>query len=44
MFSMLPVLPADWPGGSFGGCLSFIFLWLISMPPVGGHADESITE
>jgi hypothetical protein len=44
MFSMLPMLPADWLSWSFGGGLSFIFLWLISVPPARGHADESITE
>jgi hypothetical protein len=41
---MFSTLPADWLSWSFGGGLSFVFLWLISVPPVRGHADESMTE
>jgi hypothetical protein len=41
---MASLLPADWLSWSFGGGLSFVFLWLISVPPVRGHCDESIAE
>ncbi|EIF31328.1 hypothetical protein BCh11DRAFT_06849 [Burkholderia sp. Ch1-1] len=33
-------LPADWFSWSFGGGLSFIFLWLISVPQARGHIDD----
>jgi hypothetical protein len=40
----LSTLPADWLSWRVGGGLSMIFLWLISVSPVRGHADEAITE
>ncbi|WP_255219732.1 hypothetical protein [Paraburkholderia ginsengisoli] len=41
---MISALPPDWLSWSVGGGLSFIFLWLISVPPMRGHADESLAE
>ncbi|HEY2606770.1 hypothetical protein P0D88_27055 [Paraburkholderia sp. RL18-103-BIB-C] len=41
---MVSILPADWLSWSFGGGLSMISLWLISVLPVRGHADEAIAE
>jgi hypothetical protein len=41
---MLSTLPADWLSWSFGSGLSIIFLWLISVPPARGPADEAIAE
>ena len=32
---MFDGMPADWLSRSFGAGLSFIFLWLISVPPMG---------
>jgi hypothetical protein len=38
---MMPfILPADWLNWSFGGGLSLILLWLISVPPGGDHIDD----
>lgn len=41
---MFSELPADWLNWSFGGGLSVVFLWLISVSPVCGRIDEAITE
>ena len=41
---MFSALPADWLNWSFGGGLSVVFLWLISVPPVRGRVDEAVTE
>jgi hypothetical protein len=41
---MFATLPADWLSWSLGGGLSFLFLWLISVPPVRGHSDDAVTE
>ncbi|MFM0393609.1 hypothetical protein [Paraburkholderia phytofirmans] len=34
------ILPSDWLSWSFGGGLSLILLWLISVPPGRGHFDD----
>ncbi|REG57893.1 hypothetical protein B0G80_0528 [Paraburkholderia sp. BL6669N2] len=34
------ILPADWLSWSFGGGLSLIFLWLISVPPGRDDFDD----
>jgi hypothetical protein len=41
MFSGMPV---DWLSWSFGAGLSFIFLWLISVPPMRAHVDDAMTD
>ncbi|CAD6510765.1 hypothetical protein [Paraburkholderia metrosideri] len=41
---MFSTLPADWLSWSIGGGLSFVFLWLISVPPVHGHGDDALAE
>ena len=38
---MFDGMPADWLSGSFGAGLSFIFLWLISVPPMGVRVNEA---
>ncbi|WP_168793739.1 hypothetical protein [Paraburkholderia aromaticivorans] len=38
------ILPSDWLSWSFGGGLSLILLWLISVPPARGHIDEVMTK
>jgi hypothetical protein len=41
---MFSTLPADWLSWSVGGGLSFLFLWLISVPPVRGRTEDAVTE
>jgi hypothetical protein len=42
---MMPfILPADWLSWSFGGGLSLILLWFISVPPGRNHIDEITME
>ncbi|HZZ06722.1 hypothetical protein [Paraburkholderia sp.] len=38
---MLFAMPADWWRWSFGAGLSFIFLWLISVPAVRGERQHA---
>ena len=38
---MFDGMPADWLSWSLGGGLCFIFLWLISVPPVRAHVGEA---
>jgi hypothetical protein len=37
------ILPTHWLSWSFGGGLSLIFLWLISVPPGRSRIDEITT-
>ncbi|WP_144113771.1 hypothetical protein [Paraburkholderia sp. BCC1886] len=36
----MSILPADWWTWTLGGGLSFVFLWLISVPPARGRFDR----
>jgi hypothetical protein len=41
---MLLNLPVDWLSWSVGGGLSFVFLWVISVPSVHGRSEDAVRE